>query len=86
MGVGIEFCGLAVLVSDWSARASLALAGGAVLPAFSVGVEGDNSGLSWWNTTLHITGAASVNTTLFYPTLVVVLGSVRDLGLPIYGG
>ena len=66
--------------------ASPASASGAVLPVLSVGMAGENSGLSWWKMTWYRNGAASVATTIFYPMLVVVLRAVLDLGLALYGG
>ena len=66
--------------------ASPASASGAVLPVLSVGMAGENSGLSWWKMTWYRNGAASVATTIFSPMLVVVLRSVLDLGLALYRG
>ena len=84
MVVGIVFPGVAVSVGAWAVGA--APAGGVVPPAWSVRMVGENSEFSWWETTVHRTGAALVATALFFPTLVVGLGAVQALGLPQDGG
>ena len=47
MGLSIAIPGVAVSVGAWSAKSVPAPAGGAVLPASSVGMSGKNAGSSW---------------------------------------
>ena len=86
MTVSISLLGVEVLVVTWSAGAALATAGGAVPPASSVGIVGDNAILSWWKTNWHRTRAALVATAYFFPALVLGLGEVRTLGIPLNVG
>ena len=83
MTVGISLLGVEVLVVTWSAGAALATAGGAVPPASSVGIVGDNAILSWWKTNCHRAVLASMAATVFLTMLVVGLVEVRYLGRKI---
>ena len=81
MAVGIVLWGLAFLLRTWDAGA--APDGGAIPPTSSVWMAGENSGLSLWKITCHRTRVALVDTALFSLILVVVIGSVRSLGLTL---
>ena len=78
--------GVAVLVGTWAAGEAAVPSGEVFLTASLVGMEGENTGLSWWNTTWHMTGVALMATTLFSPTLVMGLGAVISLSLTLYRG
>ena len=82
--------GVAVLGAEVSVRAAPAPAGKAVHLALSVMMGANNaapSGLktTWWATCQRI-GAASVTSTMFWFTVVVIFGAVWARGLPLCGG
>ena len=77
---------MSALVGAWNLTVALAPAGGVVPFVSSVGMSGENAGLSWRKTTWHRIGSALVDTILFSPTLVMGLGAVPALGLALDGG
>ena len=79
--VGIALLGVAVSVGAWDVGVAPFPAGELVPPALLVGTSGENYGLYCWKSTQHRTRATSVATTLFSLTLVMVIGTVRALGL-----
>ena len=86
MAVGIEILRVAISVGTWDAGVVPKPSSGAVLPTSSVGLTDEYFGSYWWKTPWNRTGAASVATKIFSPTLVMELGTVLTLGLTLDGG
>ena len=73
MSIGTALSDVEISVGAWDAEAAPVPADGAVPPALSVGMAGENAGSYWRKNKFHRTRAALVSTVLFLSTLVMAL-------------
>ena len=85
MAVGVAFLGVEVSVGDLAVGVALAPTGGVFSPTLLVGMEWEYYRSYWLKTNWHRTREALMDAAVF-PTLVLGLRVVRDIGPPLDGG